>query len=113
MSPNEIRAQVASYLAKGMDLDSFEDWIAQNTWNVHQSGDLGAERLVYSVETKLSEHSSGHLNEKSLRRELFALLSASDDLAKTGASNLQVENPLLLPVQWWQPVDREYEVVSV
>jgi hypothetical protein len=61
-------------LDERIDLDSFEDWLVQNTWNIHLSRSAAAEDLTFAVEELLSEHSSGHLDERELRRELSRLL---------------------------------------
>lgn len=73
----QIRQQVVAYLAQGIDLDALEDWIAQNTWNIHLAPglDSSAIHLAHSIELRLSEHSTGHLPETELRGELSALLT--------------------------------------
>jgi hypothetical protein len=75
MSENEIRNQLASYLASDIPVEEFEDWIAQRTWNIHQSGDRTAEQLAYAIEAKLAEFSGGHIEETSLRRDLSPLVT--------------------------------------
>lgn len=65
-----VRERIADYLVGQLDLDSFEDWIAQNTWNVHQWGTEALQELAYTVEAKLAESST----EDSLRRELMPLV---------------------------------------
>jgi len=70
VSASEIRQKLAGFLAGEIDLDTFEDWIVRNTWDVHQWGDEDARNLSYAIELRLSEHSSGHLPESELKREL-------------------------------------------
>jgi hypothetical protein len=74
ISTETIRERLLSYLRQEIDLEQFEDWIAQNSWNAHLSSDLPAQRLANSIELKLAEHSSGHLSESKMRRELLPLL---------------------------------------
>jgi hypothetical protein len=76
MSANEIRDRLANYLAKNVSVEDFEDWIAQNTWNIHQSGDEQAEKLAYSIESRLAEYSGSHIDENTLRRELSPMVTA-------------------------------------
>lgn len=66
---NEIREK----LAQLSDLDEFEDWLAQHSWNMHQDSDLGAQKLVGKIEIVLSEYSNGHINEFELRQQLSGL----------------------------------------
>ncbi len=75
VSAREIIEKIASFLAQGIDLDTFEDWIVQNTWNVHQWGNDDEQFLSYSLELQFSEHSSGHLDEKRMRNEISVLLA--------------------------------------
>ncbi len=73
MFANEIRDRLASYLANEIPVEEFEDWVAQNTWNIHRAGDQNAERLAYAIEAKLAEFSGSHIEESSLRAELAPL----------------------------------------
>jgi hypothetical protein len=83
MSVNEIRTQLAKYLARGVDksqdsisIEQFEDWIAQNTWNIHQGGEDEASALAYEIEAKLAEYSGGHIDEGVLRSNLLPLVTS-------------------------------------
>lgn len=62
------------FLDNRLDLDSFEDWFVQNTWNVHQSGSSAAEDLTFAVEESIAEYSSRHISESELKAELSQLL---------------------------------------
>lgn len=70
----EIREQVANYLAGESSLDSFDEWFTGKTWNIHQHGNQAAQRLAYAIELRLAEHSSGHLGDDELDKELSELL---------------------------------------
>lgn len=70
VSAHDVREKVLAYLAGSLDLDRFEDWIAQNTWNIHQWGTSEAQNLAYAVELRLSERSNGHLTDLDLRESL-------------------------------------------
>jgi hypothetical protein len=104
VTAKEIQEQLASYVANGIDLDTFEDWIAQHTWNLHQSQDLVAMRLAYAIEFLLSEYSS---NESALRNELSLVLqtpmiqSGHVLLGESRSSNRPVPAPVWHP---WQHV---------
>ena len=74
VNEGEIRNRLAEALAQSQ-LAEFEDWFIQNTWNVHKSGDEDLIRLVYSIELRLAEHSSGHLSKAALRNELQEISS--------------------------------------
>jgi hypothetical protein len=114
VNANEIRAMLASFLAKGIDLDKFEDWIAQHTWNVHEFGDPSAVFLAQAIELRLSEHSSGHLSERGLRHELSLLQEIPMIqfgpilVVESGSTNQTSPEPLGQP---WQSVDKVGEVV--
>ena len=74
VSSSQIRERLAMFLDGRIDLDAFEDWFVQNTWNIHLSGSRSAEALTFAIEESLSEYSSHHLTESELRSELQSLL---------------------------------------
>ena len=74
VSGSAIREKLAAFFARQIDLDEFEDWLVQSTWNVHQSGDESARELAHAIELRLAEHSAGHLTGEALRRELLPFL---------------------------------------
>jgi hypothetical protein len=92
MSADDIRAQVARYLAGEIQLDDLEDWIAQRTWNVHATGNEDCQRLAYAIEARLAEHSSGHLDEAALRKELAPLVTSY-------TPQLNVEWASIMPIE--------------
>jgi hypothetical protein len=74
VSSSQIKQQLAKFLDGQISFEAFEDWFAQNTWNVHLSGSAAAEELTFAVEESLSEFSSRHINENELRDELGGLI---------------------------------------
>jgi hypothetical protein len=76
VSASQIREEIARFLSNSIDLDSFEDWIVQHTWNIHLSGSKSAEELTYAIEQQLSEHSSKLITFKELRQALTNLIHA-------------------------------------
>ena len=74
VSSSQIRERLAMFLDGRIDLDAFEDWFVQNTWNIHLSGSRSAEALTFAIEESLSEYSSHHLTEVELRSELQSLV---------------------------------------
>jgi hypothetical protein len=74
ISSSQIREQLTRFLNGSIDLATFEEWLLQNTWNIHQGGSDAAESLTFAVEEALSEHSSGHITEQQLRKELHDLV---------------------------------------
>ena len=78
VSSSQIREQVVMFLDGRIDLDAFEDWFVQNTWNVHLSESCSAEALTFAIEESLSEYSSHHLTEEELRSELQSLVHSEN-----------------------------------
>ena len=78
VSSSQIREQLAALLARRIDLDSFEDWLVKQTWNIHLSGSPAAEDLTFAIEESLSEYSSGHLSEPQLHEELEFLIHGAN-----------------------------------
>lgn len=74
LSHLHLRGQLIRYLIQEISLDEFDQWFAEQSWNIHRSSDLMAQRLAYAVELRLAEYDSGHLPEKDLRDELLELV---------------------------------------
>lgn len=115
LSASEIRNRLADALFYGR-MEEFEDWFVRESWNVHQFGDLELQKLVYALELRLAEYSTGHLDESALHRELIPLLErgslnigapAPSVLIQTGSS----QTTLIAPVWHTQPVDKSRGVV--
>lgn len=71
INASEIHEQLVRFLVREIALNKFERWFAQNTWNIHLHGNESAQELTYAIELRLSEHSSGHLTDDELRKELL------------------------------------------
>jgi len=78
VSSSQIRERLSLFLDGQIDLEAFEDWFVQNTWNIHLSGSVAAESLTFAIEESLSEYSSEHLSLKELRDELSQILDADN-----------------------------------
>ena len=70
-----IREKIAQYLTDGISLDKFEDWLVEQSWDMHTRSDEQSQRLASAIELRLAEHSSGHLSEAALRYELLAFVT--------------------------------------
>jgi hypothetical protein len=59
----EIREHLIDLLASEDDkeraLSSFEDWLVQASWNMHQTSDLDAQQFVAEIELALAENERG------------------------------------------------------
>lgn len=71
----QIQEQLFKLLSNEISLDEFDEWIAQNTWNIRRNPDLSAQKLAYAIELRLAEFDSGHLPEQQLRDEFAKLAS--------------------------------------
>ncbi len=90
ISDRDLREQLLDYLLKNINLDEFEDWLVQNTWNVHKWGSKETQDLAYSIEAKLAEHSGDHINEEVLRKNLLPL--AQEYVAYIGSPQLSTSS---------------------
>ena len=63
---NDIRAK----LLEIPDLDEFEDWLVQHSWDMQRDSDHASQQLVGKIELALAEYSNGHLSESELRQHL-------------------------------------------
>lgn len=101
VSERQIRDRLIQFLSGRIDLENFEDWFVENTWNIHLSADLGAQRLAYAIELRLAEHSTEHLPEKAFHDELVEIVNSywyqsPEPYIESSASNLFTP----FPAQW-------------
>src|SRR2546426_7914376 len=75
IAENQIREKLARYLRGEISLDHLEDWVVEQSWNMHRDSDDAAQQLAAAIELRLAEHSSGHLDEASLRNEFLSLIN--------------------------------------
>jgi hypothetical protein len=75
IAENQIREKAIRFLSREISLDHFEDWISEQSWNMHKDSEEAAQKLASAIELRLGEHSSGHLDEICLREELRSLVS--------------------------------------
>ena len=92
VSSNEVRNRLADAIEGQLSFDEFEDWLVQDSWNVHQSKDFDLQRLVFAIELPLAERSSGHLDDEGLLRELRAVLSVVPVNLETEAGPIAVKS---------------------
>jgi hypothetical protein len=70
----EIREELAKFLANAQTLDSLNEWLSRKTWNIHRASS-SVRDLVGAIELRLAEFSNGHCNLAELREHLAALLA--------------------------------------
>jgi hypothetical protein len=117
ISNSEIRNRLADAFA-GNSLEEFEDWFVRQGWNVHHLADLDLRRLVFAIELRFSERSSGHLGEADFREELKNLLQPTSVYVGAQPSAVSIESGSsssfsLQPVLQIRPVDIPRVTVSV
>lgn len=93
----EIRKQLVRFLSNDLSLDQFEDWLVEASWNMHSDPVESAQKLAAKIELRLAEHSSGHLDEATLRHELVpdvtdinVFLPCSPSFVVAGSSSVTV-----------------------
>lgn len=117
IAESEIRNEVARLLLGEIPLDQFEDWFVERSWNAHLDSSVAAQRLAYAIDLRLAEHSSGHLSEEQLRRELRPLVEFYSVSASFAAEPLEImtgaSNSLIPPLAGLaQPSDTRPSGVS-
>jgi len=73
----QIQQQLFGYLTRALSLNEFEDWLVQQSWNMHRDSSEAAQRLVGAIELRLAEYSDNHLTDDGLERELKGLFAPS------------------------------------
>jgi hypothetical protein len=103
MAASDIRDQIGLFLEaeKGMEkFDGFEDWLIRHSWNIHKSGTIEAQALVYAVELLIAEYHAGEFSFPQLRLELQQVANTyvpPNQNITTGSSTLST--PTLWPIR--------------
>jgi hypothetical protein len=101
----EISDQVLQFLAGDMSLDSFEDWSAEYSWNVHLRANEEIQALAYKIRGILNAHENDE-DERVLREELATAIFpfqntenhyGIDDPSKFTQSNVDVNTAIATP----------------
>ena len=78
ITEGQIQKQLFGYLTRALSLNEFEDWLVQQSWDMHRdSSSVAAQRLVGALELRFAEYSNNHLTDDALERELKGLLAPS------------------------------------
>jgi hypothetical protein len=96
----QIREHLLQLLSNEISLDEFDEWIAQNTWNIQRNPDLSAQRLAYAIELRLGEFDSGHLLEEQLRKELSNIASIYIEVPNSSPSTESSFSYSILSQPW-------------
>ena len=86
IAQSQIREEISHYLDGKISLDHFEDWLVQQSWNMHLDSDKDAQKLVAAIELRLGEYSSGHLTRDELRTELTLYVTRFTERIEFGAA---------------------------
>lgn len=70
----QIRSQIARYLHGDASLSEFDQWFAENTWNVRTSGNPLAVDLTYQIELLLGDASAEGWTEDQLKLQLHGFV---------------------------------------
>ena len=70
ISVNEIRDHLASYLAKEASFSEFEDWLINESWDMHKDSSPEAQQLVNEINASIYEYLDGYVGEDYLRQNL-------------------------------------------
>ena len=91
----EIRAHLSKFLAGSITLDEFEAWFMTETWNIEQSGSVGAANLAAEVRSALFALTTGEGSEAEFRdmarkkvREVIAI-PAPEPKRSSGAPSIE------------------------
>ena len=76
VSVSQIREHLSKLLASAdlEALDTFDDWFAGATWNMHQDSGQQPQKFAAAIERRLAEYDSGNVSVAQLRQQLSDLL---------------------------------------
>ncbi len=69
----EVNDQIVRFLAQEQSLDTFNEWLARNTWDIAPNSPAWS--LIGRVERALAEYSNGHLALDNLRKQMSDIVT--------------------------------------
>lgn len=93
INQHDIRRRLIELLDDETDLESFEDWLVSNSWDMHKESSADACQLVSDIELVLFEYSNAHLTEADALRKLQNLQGAV-------SVHIDLDNRPVRPVIW-------------
>jgi hypothetical protein len=102
ISPNQIRDQLASYLAHEVSFAEFEDWLIDYSWNMHKDSSSDTQDLVTEINSAIYEYLDGYISEEDLRFRLspqvqrYRLMAANASPLYRPASSSSLESRQLV-----------------
>ena len=70
LDESQIREHLADYLGGELSYHEFEDWLIQDSWNMHQDSPEDAQDLVSDINLLIYEYLDGHIDEEKLKAAL-------------------------------------------
>jgi hypothetical protein len=70
ISVNQIKNQLASYLAREIPFAEFEDWLIDQSWNMHKDSSDEAQELVNEINASIYDYLDQRISEDYLRTNL-------------------------------------------
>jgi hypothetical protein len=67
------RAELNEQLQSCADIDSFQDWFEEYSWNIHQTGDDELIDAVFRIESWLTARDEDRLKDEEVRTQLREL----------------------------------------
>ena len=104
----DICKRAAAFVTDRATLEEFEEWFVQESWDVQQTADADAIRLVYDIERSLSELTSGYMTEDDFRHFLIRrVLESHWAIPHTSVVRSATRTTTVAPSE----ADTRYEVV--
>lgn len=111
ITETEIRRKLVALLERRVSLAQFQDWLVEQSWNMHKDSSAEAQQLVSEIELALSEYSNRHLAESELHQKLWAALhqiavavQINDDASVVPARRQVVTAASAVPQERWATV---------
>jgi hypothetical protein len=73
ITQQEERRNLSAHLLGELSLDEFEDWLVQQSWDMHLDSTVETQRLVGAIELALSEHAKEDISARELHDRLVSL----------------------------------------
>ena len=77
ISKDQIRERLIDYLAGNLLFEQFEDWLIDQSWDMHQASPRDAQEMVLDIKEAIYQYLDRYIDEDALKQKLYPLVESA------------------------------------
>jgi hypothetical protein len=74
---DQIRERLIDYLAGNLSFEQFEDWLLDQSWDMHLASPLDAQEMVLDIKEIIYQYLDRYIDEDVLKQRLYPLVASA------------------------------------